>query len=135
MAGFRAIGMFPFNRRAISIPGTEERTATLTAKPAYQLSIKYLPFYSPHHRKLSITKGNAYYPYYLCYLRILVTIVTHVALLSLLPLILMFLVKCIIIASSWKATNHHKPTRTLLEKFYSKRNKFKGKLQCPVDVS
>ena len=60
MAGFRAIGMFPFNRRAISIPGTEERTATLTAKPAYQLSIKYLPFYSPHHRKLSIAKDYSY---------------------------------------------------------------------------
>ena len=35
--------------------------------------------------------------------------------------------------SEEEATNHHKPTRTLLEKFYSKRNKFKGKLQCPVD--
>ena len=41
----------PFNRRAISIPGTEERTATPTAKLAYQQGIKYLPFYSPHHGK------------------------------------------------------------------------------------
>ena len=41
MAGFQATGVYPFNRRAISIPGTEERTAIPTAKL----------FYSPHHRK------------------------------------------------------------------------------------
>ena len=51
MAGFRATGVYPFNRRAISIPGSEERTATPTAKLAYQQGIKSLPFYSPHHGK------------------------------------------------------------------------------------
>ena len=60
MAGFRATGVYPFNRRGISIPGSEERIAILTAKPAYQQSIKYLPFYSPHHRKLSIVKDYSY---------------------------------------------------------------------------
>ena len=51
MAGFRATGVYPFNRRAISIPGSEKRTATPTAKLAYQQGIKYLQFYSPHHGK------------------------------------------------------------------------------------
>ena len=51
MAGFRATGVCPFNRRAISIPGTMERTATPTAKLVYQQGIKYLPFYSPHYGK------------------------------------------------------------------------------------
>lgn len=51
MDGFLATGVYPFNRRAISIPGTEERTATSTAKLSYQQGIKYLPFYSPHYRK------------------------------------------------------------------------------------
>ena len=27
------------------------------------------------------------------------------------------------------------PSKTLLERYYSKRNNFKGKLVCPVDVS
>ena len=34
-----------------------------------------------------------------------------------------------------EATKLRKCSKTLLEKFYSKRNKFKGKLICPVDVS
>ena len=53
MSGFRATGVYPFNRRAISIPGVEESTGTPTAKLAYQQGIKYLPFHSPHHVKLS----------------------------------------------------------------------------------
>ena len=53
MSGFRATGVYPFNRRAISIPGVEESTGTPTAKLAYQQGIKYLPFHSPHHIKLS----------------------------------------------------------------------------------
>ena len=53
MSGFRATGVYPFNRRAISIPSVEESTGTPTAKLAYQQGIKYLPFHSPHHVKLS----------------------------------------------------------------------------------
>ena len=35
MAGFRATGVYPFNPKAISIPGAEKITATPTAKLAY----------------------------------------------------------------------------------------------------
>ena len=51
MAGFRATGVYPFNRRAIRIPGVKESIATPTAKLAYQQGIKYLPFHSPYHGK------------------------------------------------------------------------------------
>ena len=51
MAGFRATGVYPFNRRAIRIPGVEESIATPTAKLAYQQGIKYLPFHSLYHGK------------------------------------------------------------------------------------
>ena len=40
MSGFRATGVYPFNRRAISILGVLESTATPTAKLAYQQGIK-----------------------------------------------------------------------------------------------
>ena len=53
MSGFRATGVYPFHRRAISIPGAEEITGTPTAKLAYQQGIKYLPFHSPYHVKLN----------------------------------------------------------------------------------
>lgn len=49
MAGFRATSVFPFNRRAISIPGADKGTGTPTAQLPYQQGIKYLLFYSPHH--------------------------------------------------------------------------------------
>ena len=34
LSGFRATGVYPFNRQAISIPGVEKDTATPTAKVA-----------------------------------------------------------------------------------------------------
>ena len=45
--------VYPLNRCAINIPGVEESTGTPTVKLAYQQGIKYLPFHSPHHIKLS----------------------------------------------------------------------------------
>jgi len=47
LSGFRATGVYPFNRQAISIPGVEKDTATPTAKVARRQGIKYMPFYSP----------------------------------------------------------------------------------------
>ena len=54
MSGFRATGVYPFNRRAISIPGVEGSIGTPTAKLAYQQGIKYLPFHSPHQANLNL---------------------------------------------------------------------------------
>ena len=47
MSGFRATGIYPFNRQSIAVPGGEKSTGTPTARLAYQQGIKYLPFHSP----------------------------------------------------------------------------------------
>ncbi len=51
LAGFRATGIYPFNRQAITISGSEKEIATPTAKLAQRRGIRYLPFFSPHPNK------------------------------------------------------------------------------------
>lgn len=47
MSGFRATGVYPFNRQAICIPGVAKDAVTPTAKLAQHEGIRYLPFFSP----------------------------------------------------------------------------------------
>ncbi len=51
-SGFRATGIYPLNRRAITIPGEHHArsTSTPTAVIARKQGINYLPFYSPISR-------------------------------------------------------------------------------------
>ena len=51
-AGFRATGVFPVNRYAISLPGERPRpSGTPTAVLAEKKGINFMPFYSPTCRK------------------------------------------------------------------------------------